>query len=178
MNIPLAAVWIGVLCGYVPYSMGLAFLNPILIIGYGFLGFLLGANLLPNDPTPRRAGLAAAASIVTLLLALAVVNATGGFPTLVLPGWEILLSSFCISATGALAALGLNSALSRREWDAERIRFALRMGFGVLALAFYANGYLPYDWKMWLAEHTTNGDLWRFGAGVALAFVGIWRVAR
>jgi hypothetical protein len=52
------------------------------------------------------------------------------------------------------------------------------LGFGALALAYWGQSWLPYEWKIWLAERTTNPDLVRFSCFVGLAFVGTWRVTR
>ena len=44
-GIPLLVVWVALLCGYIPYSMGFAFLNPVVVIAYGFLSLLIGATV-------------------------------------------------------------------------------------------------------------------------------------
>lgn len=157
-QLPLVVVWFAVLSGYIPYTMGYAFLNPIVITAYGLLGWLVAANL-PRLP------LAIAGSIGTTTLALAVVNLTSGNLHLVLPSHWILAGSFSLSATSALAS----SRLAPRT---------ARWLFAALAVLFYFNGALPYGVKLWISEHTTNQDLQVFSLLLSLVFVGTWRVLR
>lgn len=170
-GIPLLVVWVAVLCGYIPYSMGFAFLNPVIVIAYGFLSLLIGA-------TVTRPGWVAAASIFTTLLALVTTNATSGVLHLVLPSWGVLAASIWLSLCGALLTEGLRNSLLRQGRDEEQIRNWLRMLFAALALLVYFNGLLPYDIKMWLAERTTNEHLIRFALVSGAIFVGIWRMTR
>ncbi len=167
-TIPLIVVWFAVLSGYLPYSMGFAFLNPMLVIAYGFLSLLIAANVT----NPKHAMLASA---LTTLLALLTVNATSGIPHLVLPATTIILASLLLSATGTLATAGIRSLLLARGKHEDQIRTYLRLGFAVLAILAYNNSYLPYDTKMWLAERTTNSDLIRFALLTSILFLAIWR---
>jgi hypothetical protein len=167
-TIPLIVVWFAVLSGYLPYNMGFAFLNPMLIIAYGFLSLLIAANV-PNVKH------AIAASATTTLLALLTVNATSGIPHLVLPALTIILSSHLLSATGTLATAGIRSLLLARGKHEDQIRTYLRINFAVFAVLLYNNSYLPYETKMWLAERTTNEDLIRFALFTSILFLAIWR---
>jgi hypothetical protein len=157
-QLPLVVVWFAVLSGYIPYTMGYAFLNPIVVTAYGLLGWLVAANV-------ARLTVAMAGATGTTVLALAVVNLTSGTPHLVLPPPLILAGSFSLSVTSALAASRLPSRNAR--WL-----------FAGLAVLFYFNGALPYDVKMWVSEHTTNQDLLIFSVILNLIFVGTWRVLR
>lgn len=168
-SIPLIVVWFAVLCGYLPYSLGFAFLNPLIVIAYGFLGLLVAANV----PHPRYAAIAAAA---TTLLALAVVNITSGIPHLVLPATSIILASIALSVASTLAGSGLRSRWLSQGLDEDRVRLYLRLLFAAFALLVYGNGYLPLDAKIWLAEHTTNNDLLIFAMVSIALFVGTWRM--
>ena len=170
-SIPLVFVWFAVLSGYLPYTMGYAFLNPMLIIGYGFLSLLIAANV-PNVKH------AIAASAATTLLALITVNLTSGIPHLVLPATTIILCSLLLSAAGTLATAGVRSLLLARGKDEDQIRTYLRIAFAVVAVLLYNNSYLPYDTKMWLAERTTNEDLIRFALVTAILFLAIWRTTK
>ena len=167
-TIPLIVVWFAVLSGYLPYNMGYAFLNPMLVIAYGFLSLLIAANV----PSPKHAILASAA---TTLLALMTVNATSGIPHLVLPAATIILCSLLLSATGTLATAGIRSLLLARGKHEDQIRTYLRLAFAVLAILIYNNSYLPYDTKLWLAERTTNQHLIRFALVTSIFFLAIWR---
>lgn len=170
-SIPLAVVWLAILCGYLPYTMGYAFLNPIVLIGYGALGLLIGANI----PTPKPA---IAASLLTTTLAIAVVNLTSGIPHLVLPSPGILLATATLSLTTVLAATGLRHFWRRRNLDEDQIRLRLRLAFAALALAVYLNGYLPYNAKMWIAARTTNPDLIQFALLASAACTALWFIAK
>lgn len=170
-SIPLIVVWFSVLSVYLPYNMGFAFLNPIVLTAYGFLGWLTGANL----PDWRKAFLASA---VTTLAAILLVNLSSGIPHLVLPAIGILLSSLTLSASSALATSGIRAALHRRGLPEDAIRLRLRLGFAAFAVALYFNGLLPYSTKMWIAERTTNPDLIFFSAIASAVFVGTWRLTR
>lgn len=170
-GIPLLVVWVAVLCGYIPYSMGFAFLNPVIVIAYGFLSLLIGA-------TVTRPSWVAAASLLTTLLALITTNATSGVLHLVLPSWGVLAASIWLSLSGALLTEGLRNWLLRQGRHEEQIRNWLRILFAALALLVYCNGLLPYDWKMWLAERTTSEHLIRFALVSGAIFVGIWRMTR
>ena len=167
-TIPLIVVWFAVLAGYLPYNMGFAFLNPMLIISYGFLSLLIAANV----PNPRHAFLASAA---TTLLALITVNITSGIPHLVLPALTIILCSLLLSAAGTLATAGIRSLLLAKGKDEDQIRTYLRINFAVFAVLLYNNSYLPYEAKMWLAERTTNHDLIRFSLVTSILLLAIWR---
>ncbi len=157
-QLPLVVVWFAVLSGYIPYTMGYAFLNPIVITAYGLLGWLVAANL-------QRLSLAIAGALATTLLALAVVNLTSGNPHLVLPSPMILAGSFCLSVSSALASSRLASRTAR--WL-----------FAAAAVLFYFNGALPYQTKLWISEHTTNQDLIMVSTVLSLIFVGTWRLLR
>lgn len=170
-GIPLLVVWVALLCGYIPYSMGFAFLNPVVVIAYGFLSLLIGA-------TVTRPGWVLTASLTTTLLALITVNATSGMMQIVLPSWGVLAASIWLSCSGALLTGGLRNWLLRHGRNEEQIRNWLRLLFAALALIVYFNGLLPYDWKMWLAERTTNEHLIRFAFVCGAIFVGIWRMTR
>ncbi len=170
-SIPLTVVWFAVLCGYLPYSLGFAFLNPIILTGMGFLGLLVSANV----PATR---IAILSSIATTTLAILMVNLTSGIPHLVLPSTSILLSSWLLSASSVLAATGIRALLLRRGYDEPQVRLILRLAFATLALAWYLNSWLPYDAKMWLASHTTNNDLIIFAMVSSAVFMGTWRLTR
>ncbi len=167
-TIPLIVVWFAVLSGYLPYNMGFAFLNPMLIIAYGFLSLLIAANV----PNPKHAS---AASAATTLLALLTVNISSGIPHLVLPALTIILCSLLLSAAGTLATAGIRSLLLARGKHEDQIRTYLRIAFAVLAVLLYNNSYLPYEIKMWLAERTTNAHLIRFSLVTSILFLAIWR---
>lgn len=170
-SLPLTLCWFAVLSGYLPYSMGLAFLNPVLMTGYGFLGFLLGAHL-------GKGLVAGIVALVTTAAGLLVVNLSGGFPEAVLPRVTVLGANALLCGSSAMAATGLREWMERRGVESEAAAFRLRMGFAVAAVAFYFNGQLPYEWKVWLAEHTTSEDLVRFAVFVSVLFVGTWRMTR
>lgn len=177
-KIPVAVVWLAVLCGYLPYQMGFAFFNPVLIFAYAFLGLLVGATLLSEDPSNRNACISTGIVWGTLGLALLVVNIVTQAKEPVLPEWGILATAALLALASVLLMQGLASWLLRLGWDGPTVRFRLRMLFAILAIAVCFNGRLPYDWKVWLAEHTTDDDLIRFGLGCSVLFVGIWRLAR
>jgi hypothetical protein len=170
-SLPLALCWITLLSGYFPYSMGLAFLNPILLTGYGLLGFLVGAHL-----GSVWAGFAATAG--TTLLGLVVVNVTGGWPETVLPGMAMLGANLLLSFTSVLGARSLRGWLERRGVEGEAAKLRLSAGFAAAAAAFYWNGALPYGMKMWIAAHTTTQDLILFSLVASTLFVGIWRMTQ
>jgi hypothetical protein len=170
-SLPLVLCWFAVMSVYLPYSMGLAFFNPVLLTGYGMLGFLVGARL-----ETVRAGFAVTAG--TLLLGLAVVNVAGGWPELVLPGAAMLGAAMLLAFSSTLAAVGLRRSMERRGWAPEEATFRLSAAFGGVAAAFYWNGLLPLEMKMWLAAHTTTSDLRLFCLFVSLLFVGIWRMTQ
>lgn len=167
-SIPLAVVWFAVLAGYLPYSMGYAFLNPLILIGYGLLGWLIGANLSTARP-------AIAAGMLTTLLAILMVNISSGIPHLVLPSASILFSSLLLTVSSVLATSAL-----RRRWLAggmaeDRIQFILRAAFAAAAVLLYLNGYLHYDVKIWIAAHTTNRDLVAFSLATSAILLTLSR---
>ncbi|MBZ2187017.1 MAG: hypothetical protein K7J46_20100 [Bryobacter sp.] len=170
-TLPLTLCWFAVMSVYLPYSMGLAFLNPVLLTGYGLLGFLVGGRL-----ERVRAGFAVTAG--TLVLGLAVVNITGGWPELVLPAAGMLGAVMLLAFNSTLAAVGLRRWMERRGCTAEEAAFRLSAAFGGVAVAFYFNGALPLEIKTWLAAHTTSSDLRLFCLLVSLLFVGIWRMTQ
>jgi len=166
-SFPLIFVWFALMCGYLPYSMGYAFLNPLILISYGLLGLLIGANVT----NPRNAITASAA---TTLLAITTVNVTSGIPRLVLPSVSILAASLALSTTSILATTGLRQRWTRQGHDESKIRLRLRLAFAALALALYFNSYLPYAWKMWLAARTTNPDLIQFAVITSVLLTATW----
>lgn len=170
-GIPLIFVWFAVLCGYLPYSMGYAFLNPMVIISYGFLGWLIGANV---SSIPW----AMAASMATTLLAIVMVNLSSGILHLVIPSLSVIGASLWLSVTGVMATGGLRAFGLRQGLHEESIRGRLRLGFAALATLAYFNSYLPFEWKMWLASRTTNPDLIGFALVWGALFVGTWRLTR
>jgi hypothetical protein len=175
-KIPVAVVWLAVLCGYLPYQMGFAFFNPVLILAYAFLGLLVGASLLPAGPNMRNVWISAGIVWGTLAVALLVVNLAVEAKEPVLPEWGVLGTAAAVTLASVLLMQGLAQWLLRKSWDPSRVRLTLRLSFAVLATAVYFNGRLPYDWKIWLSEHTTDEDLIRFGLGTSALFVGIWRL--
>lgn len=168
-SIPLIFVWFAVLSGYMPYSMGYSFLNPLILIGYGLLGWLIGANV-------PRVWVAISAGIATTLLALLVVHLVSGNLQIVMPATGILISNLALTITSVLATSGLRRRWLKQGMEESRIQLILRGIFVVMAIPLYANGYFPIDWKIWLAEHTTDPDLVQFAAAVSLVFLGLWRI--
>lgn len=177
-RIPQLAIWLGLLCGYLPYNMGYALFNPILLMVYAYLAILLAATLIPGEPGWRSIGVSAGLAQGTLLSAILVVNALSGVNEFVWPSLDILGAGVLVSVTGGMAVQGLNAWGARRGWHEDVRRGRLRMAFAALTLPVLFNSYLPYGAKMWIAEHTTNEDLLVLGLGSALAFVGIWRMTR
>ena len=157
-RIPLIVVWVAVMCGYLPWSMGYAFFNPIVIVGYGFFGLLIGAHV-------RDWRWAIAATLGTTWLAVLLVNLTSSVPFWVAPPWGVMAANGCLGAAGALMAQRL------KVWVARAI-FA---GLGAFVIF---NRYLPYEWKVWIGEHTTDEDLITFAVGCGILFVGTWRLRR
>jgi len=177
-TIPLAVVWVSVMCGYLPYQMGFSFFNPVLILSYAFLGLLVGASLLGADPSNKNVWRSIGIVLGTLAMALLVVNLATQAKEPVLPERGILGTAVVVAIASVLLMQGLASWLLRRGWEGSQVRLSLRLLFAFLALAVYFNGRFPYDWKLWLSEHTTDEDLVRFGLVTSVVFVGIWRVTR
>ncbi|WP_031497624.1 hypothetical protein [Bryobacter aggregatus] len=157
-QLPWIVVWVSVLCGYLPYQMGYAFLNPLVIVGYGFLGLWVGGVV-------REPLWAIAATLGTSWVALLVVNLLGGAPAWVLPPWGIVLVNAWLGGTGALLAQRLRPNVARAV-------------FACFVIFVYFNANLPESWKIWIAEHTTDQDLMIFGGVCGSVFVGTWRLRR
>jgi hypothetical protein len=167
-SIPLIVVWFAVLSGYLPYSMGYAFLNPLILVGYGLLGWLLGANLSTIRP-------AIIGGALTTILAILTVNISSGIPHLVLPSTSILVCSLLLTISCVLATNALRNYFQSRHLPEERIQFFLRAAFAAAAVLLYLNGYLPYDVKMWIAAHTTNRDLIAFSLATSTILLTLSR---
>ncbi|GAB4356602.1 MAG: hypothetical protein OHK0021_00940 [Bryobacter sp.] len=174
-RIPFLFTWYALFAGYLPYSMSLAYLNPLLIMAFSFLSWPLAASF-------GRAWPAIAVCTSTLLLGWGVANLVTGTPQFVLPHWAVVLASFCLISSAAFGAVQLRKALEGRGWPAEKAQTWLRAGFFVAAVLVYFNAYLPYDWKMWIADRTTSMHLVGFAmttsALFAALFVGTWRMTK
>lgn len=170
-KIPLITVWIAVFCVYIPMSMSLAFANPMLILAYAILAWPLGASM-------GRPLLAGGLTAATILVALAAMNFSAAAPEFVLPVSGVLLAALAICFTAPLAATGWTGWFIRRGWHEDSARLAVRGAFLLVAALAYLNSYLPYEWKMWIAERTTSRDLIIFSLWLSLGFVGIWRLTK
>lgn len=177
-RIPQLTIWLGLLCGYMPYNMGYALFNPLLLLVYAYLAILVAATLIPGAPGWRSICWSAGLAQGTLLAAIVVVNALSGVNEFVWPSLDILAAGVLVSGTGALLVEGLNAWGVRKGWPEDVRRGRLRLVFAALALPVLFNAYLPYGAKVWIAEHTTNEDLLVLALGSSVAFVGIWRVTR
>ncbi len=170
-RIPLLVTWFAVLSGYLPYNLSLAFLNPFIALCYSFLAWPLAASW-------GNARQAAGVTAATLAGGWVVANWAAGTPELVLPSWGVVVACAALLGSAAWAAVGLRSDLVRRGHDEERVVLWLRLGFLGLAAVVYFNGSLPYEWKMYLAERTTNGHLIGLAWGWTALFVGTWRMTK
>jgi hypothetical protein len=170
-RIPFLVTWFAVLAGYIPYTMTLAFFNPFLGICYSFLAWPLAVSW-------RNARAAAGVTAATLGLGWLVANWMGGTPELVLPGWRVVAACGALLCSAAWAAVGSFEFLVRKGWSEERAQLGLRLGFFGLAALVYFNGFLPYEWKMYLAERTTDDYLIGLAWGWTGLFVGIWRMTK
>lgn len=177
-RIPQITIWLALLCGYMPYNMGFALFNPLLLLVYSFLAILVAATLVPAQPGWKNVAISAGAAQATLLGAVLVVNAFSGVNEFAWPSLDLWAIGILCSFTGAMAVLGLNAWMTRKGWSEEQRRTRLRIAFVCLALPILFNSYLPYAAKVWIGEHTTNEDLRVFGLGSAAVFVGTWRLTR
>ena len=154
----MSVVWVAVMCGYIPWSMGYAFFNPMVIVGYGFFGLVIGAHV-------RDSRWAISVTLGTTWLALLLVNFTSTVSVWVFPPWGVLAANAWLGVSGALVAQRV------KVWVARTI-FASLGAFVILS------SYLPYSWKVWIGEHTTDVDLIMFAVGCGILFVGTWRLRR
>lgn len=170
-KIPLIAAWLLAFCVYIPMSLSLAFNSPGMILAYAFLAWPLAASI-------GRPLIASGLTAATILLALGAMNFMAGAPRFVFPAPALLAAALAILLTAPLAATGVVRWLIRRGWNSERAKFAVRAAFLLLATLVFFTTELPYEWREWIAGHTTPEDLIRISTGFALAFVGIWRMTK
>jgi phosphoglycerol transferase MdoB-like AlkP superfamily enzyme len=170
-RVPLVAVWLAVLCVYIPMSLSLAFLNPVFVLGYAFLAWPLGASL----DRPWKASLV---TLATLAAALAAMNFMAGAAEAVLPSTRLLLAAIAVIATAPLASSGVAALLERKGWNRNRARFLVRFAFLAVATVLYFQDSFPETWRDWIGEHATEENLATLAGGLSLAFMGTWRMTK
>ncbi len=173
VNLSLVAAAAG---AYLPWKMGLIFLDPLVIIPYAVLSLFCASAMLPM--APRRVGLAGAGYAALLIgLGIGMVNAGFWHGTLLLPAPLALLAALVLAFSVCLFAgawaLRYISKNNTAQEAAQRVRWT-----ALLLILFWTlrSSVLPSSVRELVAGFTTTGGLatMAFVISAALVIAARW----
>jgi len=160
----------------VPWFKGFAFLDPRILLAYGFMALLF---VVPaSAEAAGRLGTQAASSdvlksIATVVLygwgigifilatGLATLNVTYWRGSIIAPPTQLLLAVVLFSFT-ASTMIAVMSVLLARRFPAHGVRNIMRFTFLILLLIFAFSSRMPDRWQIFLLEHSTRRAITNF----------------